>query len=143
MAKNEYREIWAVDPTERQLREAGAEANRVTQLALTDMRPTPNRISASSAVAFGQLVLADTLKNDIGIMLPSATQDDVGRTVTIKLWSGSPTGTITITAPLDGRIDGNASWTLNYAMQGVTIAYAGFNAWVIVSQVSGVGTAIP
>lgn len=137
-----YRETWTNDPKQRQIIEAAQETARLTSMAITDLRANPVRTSSGINASFGQLVLADTHNGKLTIVLPQASQTDIGRTVTIKMWSSAPTGIVYIQAPLSGKIDGNDNWRLTRSMQAVIIAYAGNNDWAIVSEVSGVGNVI-
>ena len=140
--KNDYREIWSDNPMDRQLRDAGAEANRVAQMAIADLKMSPVRTNANVYAKFGELILADCTTETIHVSLPSATQNDIGRTVTVKVWSGYPAGNVIIHAALDGRIDGNTSWTLNQAMKCVCIAYGGNNDWCLIAETLGTGLVV-
>lgn len=137
--KTEYAEIWTQDGAVRQSHDAGRDAQRKMAIAVRDLRGAPLRSSVSLSARFGQTVLADTTGNQVNVALPSATPDDIGRRVTVKLWCGSPTYQVVVSAPNSGKIDGNAYWRLNQAMESVMIEYLGNNEWAIVASVPGVG----
>lgn len=137
-----FREVWTPDNLQRQIIESSQEANRQTTSTVEDLVSTPVRVSEDTVARLGQIMLVDTSSQSLSVTLPSTTQADIGRIVTIKLWSGSPMGWITIKAPLDGHIDGNITWSLNSAFAGVSIMYVGNNDWAIVSKVSGLGVSL-
>jgi hypothetical protein len=137
--KTEYPEISTEQPSLRQSHDAGREAQRKLAMVVRDLRGEPVRTSATLAARFGQTILANTTNGQVDVTLPSATVDDIGRRVVIKLWAGSPGVQCVVHASADGKIDGNPYWRLNQAMEAVTIEYEGNNEWCIISHVPGVG----